>query len=102
MKKLQIIFFCFLFGFGPEAPPLKPTITVDQVENNSQCSIVIKYVEHPFNTYRDRNSICFVAIYDFDELKRYKSQVKFLLEKIEETEKKMTINEQNEQKTIVE
>lgn len=102
MKNISFVLLFVLFGCESENIPLRPQISVEQSESEENCSITIKYSEHMCTEYRNGYSYFYIQINDFSELEKYKNQVKFLLNKIEETEKKMTIHEQNEQKTIAE
>jgi hypothetical protein len=72
----------------PPPPPPMPSIEVEEHETNGGVMIRVIYLNH--NSY---NNVANVSLEKLDSLRNYKKEVEFLLKRIEETEQKMSIHE---------
>ena len=74
-------------------PPPKPTIKVSQSETNHNNSVVVYYVDHDQERQNNGYGEPHAVLRNIQDIKLYKAEVEFLLKRLDEAEKKMTIHE---------
>lgn len=75
-------------------PPPKPTVKVEQLETLKKNTVVVRYLHHEY----DRGEL-YVVLKTSEDLLAYKSQIEFLLKRLEDSQQKMLINEDGQETT---
>jgi hypothetical protein len=72
----------------PKPPPLKPTIKVEKIEGTESIGLKIRF----FYLHKYYDDV-WVDLNSLEDLRDYKREVEFLLNRIEEAERRMEIHE---------
>lgn len=76
---------------APPPPPQPTILVINELTEDPGSSVVrIEYYNHNYT----ESCRCYTTINDIEKLQHYKKQAKFLLEQLEEAEKRMQIQEQ--------
>jgi hypothetical protein len=78
----------FSTGCGQQKDPTPPTITINEEDSADWTTVTITFNNH----YRDQHGPTYIVLRNPEELAAYREQVEFLLERLEETDRRMNIH----------
>lgn len=90
-----IVVLCLVWGIsgcGDEATPPRPKIEVEGHDTTEWSGITIRYSHHSSEQYGP----AYVNLNTPEEVAAYKKQVKFLLDQLEDAERKMAVKSDDE------
>lgn len=89
-----VVVACLAWGISGCSESLYPApkIVVEGHDTTEWSGITIRYAHHP----REKNGTSYMSLNTLEEVAAYKKQVKFLLDQLEDAERKMAVKSDNE------